>query len=156
MDSEVRLLIDKAENEFLAALALNNLSENENNASIFEIPRGTTFYSSVISHCYYAIFNCTKAYLLSKNIKLEKQGQHQQVYYLFRKMVKEGVIEQELLNIYEEIKVKAESLLEILSSEREKRKMFTYETIPQANKQPAEDSIKNAKEFISHLRKMIV
>lgn len=155
MDSEVSMLLDRAENELVIALALDKLSEKEDLASPLDIPRGTTFYSSVISHCYYAIFNSAKAYLVSKKVKLEKQGQHQQVYFAFRRMVKEGIIEKELLKIYEDLKVKAESLLEILNSEREKRKTFTYETVAQANKKPAEDSIKNAKEFISHIKRMI-
>jgi uncharacterized protein (UPF0332 family) len=33
---------------------------------------------------------------------------------------------------------------------QEKRGDFTYNTIPQANKEPAEDSIKHAKDFYKH------
>jgi len=156
MDSEVSILLNRAENELLLARSLDRLSWDDREASAFQLPKGTTFYSGVISHCYYAIFYCAKAYLLSKGIKLKsKQGQHQQVYFEFKKLVREGIIEKEILRIYEELKIKAESLLEILSTEKEKRKTFTYETISQANKQPAEDSIKNAISFISHIRRMI-
>ena len=156
MDSEVNLLLDRAENELLVARSLVKLSENKEDASIFELPEGTTFYSGAISHSYYAIFYCAKAYLLSKGIKLSsKQGQHQQVYFKFKNLVKEGVIEGELLKIYEDLKIKAESLLEILHNEKEKRKTFTYETHSQANKEPAEESLKNATFFIAHIRKFI-
>ncbi len=156
MDSEVSILLDRVENELLTARSLDKLSEDKDKASTFDLPKGTTFYSSVISHAYYSIFYCAKAYLLSKKIKLQsKQGQHQQVYFQFKKLVKERIIEKELFKIYEELKIKADSLLEILHNEKEKRKTFTYETIPQANKQPAKDSINNAMEFISHIRKMI-
>ncbi len=46
--------------------------------------------------------------------------------------------------------VRAETLLEIFKTEKRKRGDFTYNTIPQANVEPAEESIKNAKEFIKH------
>lgn len=157
MDSMASILLNRSENEILAARLLGKLSDNEELAKNLELPKGTTFYSAVINHSYYAIFYCAKAYLLAKGIYLRsKQGQHQQVYHKFRRLVKEGVIDNELLKIYEEIKIKAESLLEILHNEKEKRRTFTYETIPQANKEPAEDSIKNAIIFVSHLKKVML
>jgi hypothetical protein len=39
-----------------------------------------------------------------------------------------------------------------LKTEKDKRTNFSYETIPQANKQPAEDSLNNAIFFISHIK----
>ena len=50
---------------------------------------------------------------------------------------------------------RAEALLDILKTERVKRTNFTYETIPQANKEPAEDSLNNALLFISHIKEFI-
>lgn len=156
MDSKVKLFIDRAENELVAASVLKQVSEENKLKTALQVDLSITFYSSVISHAYYAIFYSAKAYLLSKNIFLpSEQGQHQQVYFKFRKLVEEGIIEKELLKIYEELKMKAETLLEILHSEKEKRKTFTYETLPQANKLPAEDSIKNALDFVSHMKRMI-
>jgi len=67
-------------------------------------------------------------------------------------MVEKGLIEQDLLRVYEEVKTKAEVLLEILKKEKDKRTEFTYETLPQANKSPAEDSLNNALLFISHIK----
>src|SRR3989344_4651072 len=100
MDSRVNLFLQRADNEMLTARSLKKLSEDEKELIIFAIPKGTTFYSSVISHSYYAIFYSAKAYLVSKNIELiSKQGQHQQVYFKLKKLVKEGVMDKELLKI---------------------------------------------------------
>lgn len=156
MDSKVNLFIGRAENEILAAQSLKRLSEEDSLKTEFNLPISTSFYSSVISHAYYSIFYSAKAYLMHKNVSLlSKQGQHQQVYFEFRKLVNKGVIETELLKIYEDIKGKAEVLLDILKTEKDKRTNFSYETIPQANKQPAQDSLDNAIFFISHIRALI-
>lgn len=156
MDSRVSLLMDRAENEILAAQALKKLSEEDAAKTEFNFPASATFYSSVISHAYYAIFYSAKAYLLLRNVSLlSKQGQHQQVYFQFRKLVESGIIEKELLKIYEEVKVKAEVLLDILKTEKDKRTNFSYETIPQANKQPADDSLNNTIFFVSHIKKFV-
>ncbi len=157
MDLRVSLLMDRAANEIFAAKALKKLSEEEQLKKEFEFPNSVSFYSSVINHSYYAIFYSAKAYLIFKNIPLKStQGQHQQVYFEFRKLVEKGIIEKELLRIYEEIMVKAEALLDILKTEKTKRTNFTYETIPQANKEPAEDSLNNALFFISHIKEFII
>lgn len=155
MDSEVSLLLERAENELLIARTLKKLSEDESNAASLEIPSGSTFYSSVIAHSYYAIFYSAKAYLASKKMAIPaEQGQHQQVYYKFSKLVKEGAVDIELFRIYEDIKIKAEFLLGIFNDEKKKRTDFTYRTIPQANKQPAEESLNNSLLFVSNIRKM--
>jgi len=156
MDSQVEIFIKRADTELLAAKSLKKLSEEAKYKEELSIPKDTTFYSSVISHSYYAIFYAAKAHLLSRNILLKsKQGQHQQVYFKFRALVQNGEIEKELLRLYEENKLKAEVLLDILKSEKAKRTEFTYETIPQANKAPAEESLNNAVIFISHIRKFL-
>ncbi len=156
MDSKVKLLLDRADNELLAARSLQKLSDGEKLKTDLLLPPETTFYSSVINHSYYSIFYSAKAYLLHKNIKLSsEQGQHQQVYFKFKQLVQKGILQRELLEIYEDIKLKAEKLLDILYEEKEKRKIFTYQTIPQANKSPAEDSLKNASFFISHIKSFI-
>lgn len=156
MDSKVSLLLDRADNELLAAKSLYKISEDNKLKTDILLPPQTTFFSSVISHSYYAIFYSAKAYLTCKDIKLSsEQGQHQQVYFKFKQIVKEGILQRELLEIYEDIKFKAEKLMGILLEEKEKRKVFTYQTIPQANKSPAEDSIKNASFFIAHIKSFI-
>jgi len=153
MDSMVSLFMDGAQNSIFASQALKKISEDDSLKKTFGFTNAVSFYSSVISHSYYAIFYAAKAYLLSRSIPLKsKQGQHQQVYYEFRRLVQNGEIDKELLRIYEENRLKAEVLLEILKSEKEKRTDFTYETIPQANKAPAEESLNNALTFISHIK----
>ena len=75
--------------------------------------------------------------------------------FAFRKLVREGKLDVELLNLYEEVKVKAQTLLEIFEKEGQNRTKFTYKTLAHANKEPAESSIKNAKTFFTHLRELI-
>ena len=58
----------------------------------------------------------------------------------------------ELLNIYKKMIVKADELLQIFKDEKWKRGHFTYQTIPQANKEPAEQSIQNAVTFVKNIR----
>ncbi len=157
MDSEVSLSMNRAQNEIFSAQALKRLSEEEDLKKIFNFPPETTFFNGVIEHSYYAIFNCAKAYLLSKNIHLKsKQGQHQQVYFEFKKIVEKGLIETDLLKVYDDVKIKAEVLLEILKKEKEKRNTFTYETLPRVNKKPAEDSLDNAILFVSHIKAFLI
>jgi len=156
MDSEASLFMDRAQNSIQASQALKKITEDESLKELLGFTKEVSFYSSVINHSYYAIFYAAKAYLLSKAIPLKsKQGQHQQVYFEFKKLVDKGEVEKELLKIYEENKLKAEALLEILRSERGKRTDFTYETLAQANKAPAEESLNNALNFISHIKKFL-
>ena len=156
MDSNTNLCIERSENELALAKAIQYLSENEKTKTeIFNIPKETTFYSGAIAHAYYAIFYSAKAYIISKGIKLPEQGQHQAVYYKFKKFVNEGQINEELLALYNEIKIKAEMLLEILDKEEENRTVYTYYKLPQANKEPAQKSIDNAQFFVSHIKALI-
>jgi len=155
MDLEVKLLVERAENELLAARTLKMISENAALKNSIELRPESTFYSAVISHAYYTIFYCAKAYLLSKKIPLPEQGQHQAVYFGFKKLVREGQITEDLLKLYDEVKVKAETLLEIFETEEENRTKFTYKTSAQANKEPAESSIKNSQLFFSYIRDLI-
>ena len=48
--------------------------------------------------------------------------------------------------------VRADELLQIFKEEKWKRGHFTYQTIPQANKEPAEQSIKNVVTFIKNIK----
>lgn len=57
----------------------------------------------------------------------------------------------ELLRIYEKILIKADTLLHIFKHEKGKRGKFTYRELPQANKEPAKESLDNAKIFFKHI-----
>lgn len=155
MDSKVKLYLERAENELRLAKAIFNLSEKENLKIELEANPNDTFYSGVISHAYYAIFYSAKAYLVFKRIKIPEQGQHQAVYYIFKKFVKKGIVEEELLEIYEDVKIMAETLLEIFEIEEEKRASFTYKTTAQANIEPAKESIQNTIKFLSNIKKVL-
>ncbi len=153
MDSTIDLSMKRANNELVLATIVHRISqEAQLKKDVFNIAADFTFYSAVIAHSYYAIFHSAKAYLLSRGIALSnKQGQHQKVHYEFKKLVTKGVIDKELLNIYETVKIRADELLDILDKERGKRTEFTYEKLPQANREPAEQSLANARTFVSHI-----
>jgi len=157
MDSTTNVYFNRAGNEIALAQAVVLLSENEKiKQEVFHMPKEITFYSAVISHSYYAIFYSAKAYLRTKGVVFtEKQGQHQRVYHEFGKLVKKGVIDKELLEIYKEARIKAETLLEILRQEKDNRNEFTYEKLPQANKEPAKSSLRNAQQFYRHLLSLV-
>lgn len=156
MDSMVEIFLDRAGNELLAAESLKKLSDEEKAKEEFHISERTTFYSSVISHSYYAIFYAAKAMLLSKGITTSGPEIHRKTLEEFKKnLVDTGLLDVKLLEIYRKVVVRADDLLEIFRGEKWKRGVFTYNTIPQANREPAEDSLKNAKTFVSNIIKAI-
>lgn len=152
----VKIFLDRAENELLIAEKLKLLSEDKNAKDFLRIPEKTTFYSSVISHSYYAIFYAAKAILLAKNIRTSPPEIHRKTYHAFRdNFVETGILDVKLLEIYKNMAIRADELLGIFGREKWKRGHFTYETIPQANKDPAEDSVKNAKLFVANISKIV-
>lgn len=156
MDSMVEIYLERADNEILAAESLKRLSEEEKDKEDFNLPSDTTFYSSVISHSYYAIFYSAKALLLTKNIKTLSPEVHKKTYKEFKTVfVDSGILDVELLNIYKKMIIKSDALLQIFKDEKWKRGHFAYNTIPQTNKAPAEESIKHSKIFVSNIMKII-
>lgn len=155
MDSDIRLLLERAENDLELAKIIFRITENKNiQSEIFYLDKTQTFYSSVINHSYYCIFYSTKAYLLSKRIKTNAPEVHKKTFEIFKKLVRKGIVSEELLKIYEEVFMKAETLLEIFKTERKKRGEFTYQRIAQANREPANKSLENAKIFFSNIYRM--
>jgi len=156
MDSMVDIYVERANNEILAAEVLKKVSEEAKAKRDFSIPEVTTFYSSVISHSYYAIFYSAKAMLLTKNIKTYAPEIHKKTYEEFEKnFVQTGILDVKLLEIYKKMFIRADDLLGIFKNEKWKRGTFTYNSIPQANKEPAAESIRNAKTFVSNIIKVI-
>ncbi len=120
------------------------------------LPPEITFYSSVISHSYYAIFYAAKAMLLTKGIKTSKPDVHNKTFDEFKKnFVDTGILGVTLLEIYLTAALGADELLGIYWNEKRKRGQFTYESIPQANEEPAERSLINAKKFVSNIEKVV-
>ena len=156
MDSMAKLYIKRAENEVVAAEKLKQMSDNAEVREFMQIRQDMTFYSSVISHAYYSIFYAAKAILLTKNISTSSPNIHLKTLDAFKAhFVDTGVLDVKLLEIYKKLIVRADALLEIFKDEKQKRGDFTYNTIPQANQEPAEDSINNAKIFLSNIRKVV-
>jgi uncharacterized protein (UPF0332 family) len=155
---DTKLCLERARNEIKTSLMLNQLSKNPRlQIEEFKIAEPETYYSGVISHSYYAIFFAARAYLESRNVHIKsEQGQHQQVYFEFRKLVKKGEIDKELLKIYEEAAIKAEVLLDIFKKEKGKRSEFTYQKLPQANSEPASESLNNASLFYKTINRLLI
>jgi len=156
MDSMVEIYLNRASNEILAAESLNRLSENQKDKKNFELASNITFYSSVISHSYYSIFYSAKAILLTTGIKTEAPNVHKATLDKFKeKFVDNGILDVKLLEIYKKLIVRADDLLEIFKIEKGKRGNFTYQTIAQANKEPANESLQNAKFFVANINKVV-
>ena len=135
----VRIYLSRALNELSQAKLLFTISNDDEKKQEFQIEEEMTFYSGAISHAYYSIFYSAKAILLTKEIKTTAPQVHKKTYEAFKEyFVDSGIIDAELLEIYEDIIVKADELLQIFKDEKWKRGHYTYKTIPQANKEPAE------------------
>jgi len=156
MDLMISVYLKRAENEFLTAEKLKEMSESDKVRAFMEIPQEMTFYSAVISHAYYSIFYSAKAILLTKKIKTSSPEVHRKTFDAFKEQfVDTGILDVKLLEIYKRMVVRADELLEIFREEKRKRGDFTYKTIPQANQAPAEDSLNNSKTFLSNIKKVI-
>ena len=151
MDSKAEMYFKRAKTELETAEILEEVSKNKIVKEQFSVFPESTYYSGVISHAYYAIFYSAKAMLLTKKIETEAPEVHKKTLDVFeREFISSGLLDAKLLMIYKEMIIRAEALLEIFKTEKRKRGDFTYNTIPQANAEPAEESIRNAKEFIKH------
>src|SRR3989304_4864260 len=107
MDSDTKLLLERAENELDLAKVIFILTENKNiQEGVFHLDKTQTFYSSVISHSYYCIFYSAKAYLTSKKVITKAPEEHKKTLEEFRKFVETGVVDKELLVLYEDVLVK--------------------------------------------------
>jgi uncharacterized protein (UPF0332 family) len=151
MDSKVEMFLKRARSEIDTAEILFLVSKNKEQKNSLNISEESTFYSGVISHAYYAIFYCAKALLLAKHIETSAPEIHKKTFNAFKEtFIDTGIMNIKLLLFYQYLIIRAESLLEIYRIEKKKRGDFTYNTIPQANQSPAEESIKHAKDFFKH------
>lgn len=156
MDSVVRLHFERAENELVLAEIIYDITGNkEIQQNVFHVNNVQSFYSAAITHAYYSIFYCAKAYLLHKGIKIEVPNEHKKTYDEFEKIVLTGVIDVELLKIYKEMIIKADVLLGIFKLEKDKRGEYTYQKLSQANMMPALESINHAKVFFKNMVNLI-
>lgn len=154
--SLVRLYMERADNELVLSEVLFKISSDSLlQQEKLKIERTTTFYSAVISHAYYCIFYCAKALLLLKGIKTKPPEEHKKTLEAFERLVRTGFVDEQLLYIYRDVIIKAETLANIFSSEKKKRGKFTYHKLPQANKEPALLSLENASIFFKSINAII-
>lgn len=157
MDSGLKelLYIQRAKNELDLAKAIFKLSTESKLKLEFELKEDSTFFSNVISNSYYCIFYAAKALLQTKNIITDPPEEHRKTLDEFEKLTISGEIDFELLKIYREIVVKADELLGIFRKEKSKRGKFTYKKLPQANLEPAKESLNNAEKFFKNINLMV-
>jgi len=149
------LYLDRARNELDLANAVFKISLNKSLKLELELKEDSTFFSNVIAMAYYCIFYSAKAFLYSKDIKTKMPNEHMKTLTEFEKLTKSGIIDIELLRIYKSVVVKAEELFSIFAREKSKRGKFTYHKLPLANKDPANDSLKNAEKFYKNINLML-
>lgn len=152
MDIRVKGYLDRAENELILAKANFDLSTSNQIKEALKVQKQRTFFNSVISECYYSIFYSAKAYLIYQKIETSSPEEHKKTYEEFKKQVESKKLNKQLSEIYEIESEKADDLLKIFFYERKNRGRFTYNINANANLPFAEQSIKNAKLFLSTIK----
>lgn len=156
MDSSYSLYLQRANNELKLSEIILALSKDiKIQSDVFKVAEPETYYSAVISHAYYCIFYSAKAYLFKFGIRTYAPEEHEKTYEELKKLVEKGYLRIELLKIYEDVLIKAETLLGIFKSEKSKRGEFTYQKLPQANLEPAKESFDNATLFFKTINKIL-
>ena len=156
MDLEVKQYLERASNELRLSTAIKKISESLDEKKNLGLNKEDTFYSSVISHAYYCVFYSAKSILLNKGIKTDAPSVHKKTLDEFKRVfVDSGILDLELLKIYNKMIIRADELLALFLEEKRKRGQFVYKTLPQANKEPAEESIENAKKFLINIKGVI-
>lgn len=154
MDFEYKIYLARAQNEINLSVIIQKISNDKKmQIEIFGM-KEDTYYSATISHAYYSIFYAAKAYLLLKCIKTQAPEEHKKTFEEFSKLVDKGTVDIELLKIYQNMLIKADTLLHIFELEKNKRGKFTYRRIPQANQEPAQESINHAKIFFNNIYRL--
>jgi uncharacterized protein (UPF0332 family) len=157
MDDESELYLQRAETELIAAQILFDVSSNlKLQKEQFKLEKEYTFYSTVIGHSYYSIFYSAKAILKNNGIETTSPEIHKKTFDAFEKyLVNTGKLDAELLKIYKKMIIRADALLGIFSIEKRKRGEFTYQKLPQANIDPAQESFNNAALFFKNINKIL-
>ena len=149
------LYIERAKNELDLAETIYKISNERDLKARFDLKPDSTFYSNVIGISYFCIFYAAKAFLELNGVETKPPEEHRKTLEEFERLASSGEIDVSLLKIYKSMIIKADELLEIFKIERAKRGRFTYKKLPQANRQPAEESLKNAKKFFWNINVII-
>ena len=151
MDFEHKIYLARAQNELNLSQIIMKISDDKDlQISTFGM-KEDTYYSATISHAYYAIFYASKAYLLTKGIKTQAPQDHKKTFEAFSKLVDKGIVDVELLKIYQNMLIRVDTLLGIFKLEKGKRGKYTYKRLSQVNQEPAQESINNAKLFFKNI-----
>ncbi len=98
------------------------------------------------------IYSAATAILLTRGIRIHPPDIPKKTLDSFKKhLVDSGFLDVELLGIYKRMIIRAAELLGLFQQEKLKRGNFVYRTIPQANIQPAKESIEHAQTFVRHV-----
>jgi len=155
LDRKEIIYLERAKSELELARVVFEISSKDSLKESLELKNDATFFSNVISSCYYCIFYSAKAILKLKDVETRPPEEHKKTLEEFEKLVKSGEIDEELLGIYEDIVIKADELLGIFKKEKSKRGKFTYRKFPQTNLEPARESLENAKRFFKNINLVI-
>ena len=147
MVSEDDLYLKRAEEKVLLAKTCFEISTKSEIKTFLGLAQNQTFFNDIISLSYYSVFYSAKAYLISKGVKTQPPEEHKKTYDEFAKFVKMGILDKELLDIYENAALEAETLLNIFLIEKKNRGRYTYNVNANANMPFAKDSIENTKKF---------
>ena len=93
---------------------------------------------------------------MSKGIITTPPNEHKKVYLKLKKLANDGILSRELIKIYENEIEKADFLLKIFRTEKTKRGTFVYNVKSEANIPYAQESIDNARTFVSAIKSIIV
>lgn len=154
MDFEYKIYLARAQNELNLSMMIMRISDDKDMQLETFGMKEDTYYSATISHAYYSIFYAAKAYLLLKGIKTGAPEEHKKTFSEFSRLVDKGIMDVELLKIYRNMLIKADTLMHIFELEKGKRGKFTYRRIPQANQEPAQESINNAQTFFRNMHRL--
>lgn len=154
-DHRELLYIERAKNELDLAKAVFKLSTDTHLKLECELKEDSTFFSNVISNAYYCIFYSAKGLLQSRGIVTEPPEEHRKTLEEFERLTLSGEMDVELLKIYRAMVIKADALLGIFKTEKSKRGEFTYRKLPQANLEPAKESLANAEKFFKNINLIV-
>ena len=152
----IELLIKKANNNLKLAKIVFDISSNSKQKANHKLLEGDSFYDWVIITSYYAMFHITHSLLATKKIRIRNIRVHEATLYAFaHHFILTKELEDDLFLMYEDAEARANQLFNELSEEKQKRGQFTYERLPKANKEPAEESLNNAIKFVRDIESIV-
>lgn len=153
----IGLMAKKANNNLKLARTIFDLSKNEQKKESMGLMAADSFFDWVIITAYYAMFHMAHAILATKKVKIKNIRVHEATLVAFaHHFIVSKELEADMFFIYEDAEGRAEQLFNSLSDERRKRGHFTYEKLPKANMDPAQESLENATRFVQTLETILL